>query len=208
MFTRFTYNFTKHGVYSQFRSDRLKLYRLIIYKMEKVDYDLCKDCTGKLDKTTGLPIVEDKQTKYKYPSLASDAIVLRKKNDRIDILLIKRGREPFKGKYAFPGGFVDYNEDPIEGCLRELKEETNLIGQKIELFTVRSKPDRDPRSHVVSLMYYVEVDSNSEPKAGDDAAHAQFYDLAEIVKQDKSEFSFDHYEVIQELVTSKFNTLF
>lgn len=197
---------TRNSIYCKFRFiNRLKLHRNIILKMEKIDFDLCKECTGKLDKKTQEPIIEHQANKYKYPSLASDALVLRRKGDKVDILLIKRGREPFKGKFAFPGGFVDYNEDPIHGCLRELKEETSLIGQKIELFTVKSNPDRDPRSHVVSLMYYVEVDPNAEPKAGDDAAHAQFYDLNEIAKMDKSEFSFDHYEVIQELVSRKFH---
>ncbi len=50
--------------------------------------------------------------------------------------MIKRGREPYKNCYAFPGGFVDYNEDPKESCLRELKEECNLDGKNIEFVDI------------------------------------------------------------------------
>jgi 8-oxo-dGTP diphosphatase len=66
--------------------------------------------------------------------VTTDAVVLRKhKTDKFhDVLLIKRAHEPFKDHFAFPGGFVDYNEDPLEGCLRELKEECNLDGTSIE----------------------------------------------------------------------------
>ncbi len=61
---------------------------------------------------------------YRNPSLTVDAIVTKyiKKNkeNRLSILLITRGRDPFKGHYAFPGGFVDYGEDPEDACVREL----------------------------------------------------------------------------------------
>jgi 8-oxo-dGTP diphosphatase len=61
------------------------------------------------------------------PNVATDAIVIRPKDEsHHDILLITRGRDPFKGHLAFPGGFVDYNEDPEVACIRELKEECNI----------------------------------------------------------------------------------
>ena len=63
---------------------------------------------------------------YKTPSLATDAIVTR--NSGRSILLIVRGNEPFKGKYALPGGYIDYGEDPKEACLRELMEECSIKG--------------------------------------------------------------------------------
>ena len=59
--------------------------------------------------------------------------MIKTKSDHFyDILMIKRGKDPFKNCYALPGGFVDYNEDPQESCLRELKEECNLDGRNIE----------------------------------------------------------------------------
>ena len=143
---------------------------------------------------------------YKVPSLTTDAIVLRKhKADKYhDILLVTRGHEPFKGHLAFPGGFVDYGEDPQKGCYRELEEETNLKGESIELFTVRGDPNRDPRKHVVSIFYIVNVSPDAEPKGGDDAKEAKFYNLKEIYDSYSNKLSFDHYTVIKELVETKF----
>lgn len=72
-----------------------------------------------------------------------------------DILLITRLNDPFKGLFAFPGGFVDYGEDPEVACIRELKEECNISGTSPELICVAGKPDRDPRQHIVSIVYHV-----------------------------------------------------
>ena len=150
---------------------------------------------------------DDYQKKYKIPSLTTDAIVLRKhKDDEFhDILLVTRGHEPFAGRLAFPGGFVNYGEDPKDGCIRELKEETNLDGKGIKLLTVAGNPKRDPRRHVVSIVYIVSADPDAEPKGGDDAKDAKFYDLREIIKTQKNKMSFDHYNIIEELVQKKLN---
>ncbi len=68
--------------------------------------------------------------------------------------------------------------------------------------TVKSDPKRDPRKHIVSLVYLVEVDEDAIPKGGDDAKEATFYDLREILKK-KEDLAFDHYEIIQELIQKK-----
>ena len=65
---------------------------------------------------------------YLSPSLTVDAIVLDP--SKTQILLINRKHEPFQGQWALPGGFVDYNEEPLSACLRELKEETGLVGRE------------------------------------------------------------------------------
>ena len=150
------------------------------------------------------------QPVYRNPALTTDSIVLRKhaNDDYHDILLVTRGRPPFEGKLAFPGGFVEYGEDPIKGCLRELKEETNLDGKDIELLTVRGDPKRDPRQHVVTIVYTLNVDSNAQPKGGDDAKDAKFYDLKQIIETKKDSMSFDHYSIIEELVQKKFKDLY
>jgi len=98
-------------------------------------------------------MVEEKV--YKVPNLTVDAIVTRKKNEGHEILLITRGRDPFKGCYAFPGGFVDYGEDPKNAVIRELQEECSITGVEPELITVAGAPDRDPRKHVVTIAYHV-----------------------------------------------------
>ena len=153
---------------------------------------------------------EENKDKYKSPSLAADAIVLRKhKTDEYhDILLVTRGHPPFIGKLAFPGGSINYGEDPKDGCIRELKEETDLDGNDIELLTVRGEPNRDPRRHVVTIVYIVNVDPDAKPKGGDDAKDAKFYDLKNIIENEKDNMSFDHYSIIEELVEKKFKDLY
>jgi 8-oxo-dGTP diphosphatase len=77
------------------------------------------------------------------PSVTVDAIVIRKdSNHQHEILLVERGHEPFKNHLAFPGGFVNYNEDPKDAVLRELNEETMLIGKDVRLITVHGHPKR------------------------------------------------------------------
>ena len=155
-------------------------------------------------------MADEYQKKYKIPSLTTDAIVLRQhKNDKFhDILLVTRGKEPFAGKLAFPGGFVNYGEDPKKGCMRELKEETDLDGLNIELLTVRGDPKRDPRRHVVTIVYIVNVAPDAKPKGGDDAKDAKFYDLKTIIETKKGKMSFDHYSIIEELIDKKYSDLY
>ena len=122
---------------------------------------------------------QEEQKVYKTPSVTVDSIVTKTRADGSghDILLITRGRPPFEGSYAFPGGFVDYGEDPKVACLRELQEECCVEGTQPELITVAGKPDRDPRKHVISIVYAVQIDPNATVAAGDDAATARWYDL-------------------------------
>lgn len=137
---------------------------------------------------------------YLLASLTTDAVVLRARPDGDhDILMITRGRPPFVGCMAFPGGFVDYNEDPIHGCIRELEEECGIIGTNPRLVTVRGDPQRDPRGHIVSIVYRVDVAPDAEVRAGDDAATARFYPLRDVMA-DPSRLAFDHYSILQEVV--------
>ena len=94
------------------------------------------------------------------PRVAADAIVTRpsKDSDGHEIMLITRKKATFQGCLAFPGGHIDYGEDPEVACIRELKEECNVEGQNPVLVCVRGKPDRDPRYHMISIVYLVEVD--------------------------------------------------
>eukprot|EP01019_Chilodonella_uncinata_P000230 GABU01000322.1.p3 GENE.GABU01000322.1~~GABU01000322.1.p3 ORF type:complete len:144 (+),score=25.50 GABU01000322.1:40-432(+) len=105
--------------------------------------------------------------KYLVPGLTTDAICIRNKEGKREILLVTRAGPAEKGKLALPGGFVEYNEDPQEGCLRELLEETGLIGKNPKLVNVFGDPQRDPRRHVVTIAYTVEVPEDAEPKGGE-----------------------------------------
>ena len=131
---------------------------------------------------------------FRNPSLAVDAICLRAGGK--EVLLIIRGRAPWKGKLAFPGGFVDYGEDPEIAVLRELEEETGLNGSYPILYTVKGRPERDPRKHVISIFYLVEVSENSVPEAGDDAAEAKWVTLQDLKAE---QVAGDHFDVIEQL---------
>lgn len=143
------------------------------------------------------------QAGYRTPGVAVDSIVTRQKEaGGNEILLITRGRPPFEGHYAFPGGFVDDGEDPKVACLRELQEECTVEGCEPELITVAGKPDRDPRKHVISIVYAVQVEAGASVAAGDDAATAHWYDLQTV--WDSFEFAFDHKDILREFLVKKF----
>ena len=125
------------------------------------------------------------------PALAVDAAV--KRGD--SILLIQRKYPPMQGCWGLPGGFVERDEDPLTAVLRELEEETGLIGENPELLMVMGNPKRDPRKHIVSIVYEVEV-QDGEPQAGDDAADARFWPLEEVLSG-QVELAGDHLEIIK-----------
>ena len=76
------------------------------------------------------------------------------------MLLITRKKETYHGKWAFPGGHIYYNEDPVNSCIRELEEECGIKGSKPELVAVRGKAERDPRYHMISIFYLVQIEEN------------------------------------------------
>jgi 8-oxo-dGTP diphosphatase len=108
------------------------------------------------------------------------------------VLLIRRGRPPYEGSWALPGGFVEYGETTEAACMRETREETGLQVEVEGICGVYSRPDRDPRGHTVSVVYRCRPLSG-EPVGGDDAAEARWFDPAEL----KSiSFAFDHAEIV------------
>jgi 8-oxo-dGTP diphosphatase len=123
------------------------------------------------------------------PRLAVDCVVTDAAGN---IVLIKRKHEPFKDSYALPGGFVEAGETVENACKRELKEETNLELEDMQLVGVYSAPDRDPRGHVVSVVYTAKADL-SHLRAGDDAAQA------EVVREWRDcALAFDHRQIIED----------
>jgi len=132
-------------------------------------------------------------TKYARPSLATDAIVFGYFGGRIHTLLIQRKNHPFKGRWVFPGGFVEVYEDPDEGVRRELREETGVeIGELAQL-AVFGRPDRDPRYHVISAAYIgVIAPEAAVVNADDDAANAAWHPV-----DHTPPLGFDHETVLQ-----------
>lgn len=128
--------------------------------------------------------------KYKRPAAAATVAVYAKAEN--SVLLIKRGHEPFKGKYAFPGGFLDVDkEDLYQTGVRELKEETGLdVSTKdLILVDVRSAPTRDPRGHTIDVGFMAVVDKEAPVGIEGDEAAPLWVPLDKV---DKLEFAFDH----------------
>ncbi|MBF0695690.1 MAG: NUDIX hydrolase [Flavobacterium sp.] len=120
-----------------------------------------------------------------------DILILKKSDRGLNLLLIKRKNDPYKGKWAIPGGFVDQDEDLEDAAKRELKEETNVAVADVVQLKAFGKPGRDPRHHTVSVAFYAFVDQSTEATAADDADQADWFDLNEL-----PELAFDHSEII------------
>lgn len=122
------------------------------------------------------------------PRLVVDALVPMPTG----LLLVQRGRAPYKGYWALPGGFVDDGEDPEAAVVRELKEEAGVEGKVVGLVGVYGRPDRDPRGHVVSVVYVVEH-VGGEPRPGDDAAAVRVFPLGAL-----PEMAADHARIVND----------
>ncbi len=130
--------------------------------------------------------MKDKKA-YDRPALTVDGVVALEGK----IVLIRRGNEPFKGKYALPGGFVEYGETTEHAVVREVKEETGLETKIVRLLAVRSDPLRDPRGHTVSVVYVLEK-TGGKLVGGDDAERACLFTLGAL-----PQMAFDHAAVVE-----------
>lgn len=131
--------------------------------------------------------------KYPRPALAVDCIVFGWDGTGLQVLLIRRKLPPFEGQWAFPGGFVQMDEDLEAAALRELREETGLEGIFLEQLYTFGAVDRDPRGRTVSVAYYALVHSGaySELTAATDAREARWFPENQLPP-----LAFDHPEIL------------
>jgi len=136
--------------------------------------------------------MNDKQ-QHKNPIPTVDTIIQRDSQ----ILFVKRKRDPFKEHFVFPGGFVNEGEKVEDAALREVKEETSLSVELVDILGVYSDPSRDPRGYVMSTVFIGKISDNdkNEAKAGDDAGAIQWIDLEDV---DIKIFGFDHKTIISD----------
>jgi 8-oxo-dGTP diphosphatase len=130
--------------------------------------------------------------------VAVDLVILTIQNDNLAVLVIKRGVEPYLGRWALPGGFVLSGESLEQAAQRELKEETGLTAIKvghIEQLATYGSPERDPRERVISVAYLAFIPHLPTPKAGGDAADACVLGVDRILSN-HTKLAFDHHDIL------------
>ena len=132
--------------------------------------------------------------KYPRPAVTADCIVITKEAEP-KVLLIQRGDQPFRGCWAFPGGFMNMDETTEQCAIRELEEETGLHISEVHQIGAYSKVDRDPRGRTVTVAYLAIVDEPITVNGQDDAAKAQWFSLSAL-----PELAFDHDEIVRDAV--------
>ena len=128
---------------------------------------------------------------YPHPAVATDCVVFGFDGKELHILLIERGLEPFKGMWAFPGGFMNINETAEQGAMRELCEETGLKLEYLKQFGTFTAVNRDPRERVITIAFYA-LARKSFVQGGDDAAKAQWFPI-----EDVPPLAFDHDYILR-----------
>ena len=129
--------------------------------------------------------------KYPRPAVTADCIVITKDAEP-KVLLIQRGIDPFKGCWAFPGGFLNIDEDAPDGARRELLEETGLRVNAIEQLGAFTAPDRDPRERVISIAYFT-LTRVQDVQGGDDARVARWFPISQLPP-----LAFDHQQMFEQ----------
>lgn len=134
-----------------------------------------------------------------YPpfAVAVDLVVLTVRSGTFSCLTIERGAEPFKGRPALPGGFVQIDEALRRAAARELREETGVSARRLHLeqLATYGDPDRDPRMRIISVAYLALAPDLPSPTAGTDAAAADWQPVVPLLS---SRLAFDHNRILQD----------
>ena len=132
--------------------------------------------------------------KYPRPAVTADCVVIA--NETVPrVLLVQRGIEPYKDRWAFPGGFMNMDETTEECAIRELMEETGLKVEELHQIGAYSKVDRDPRGRTITVAYLAIVDKPVAVTGQDDAAKAEWWTISDL-----PHLAFDHYDIIQDAI--------
>ena len=146
--------------------------------------------------------------------MTADCVVITREAEP-KVLLIQRGNMPFKGGWAFPGGFMNMDETTEQCAIRELEEETGLRLPKIQqigayskvlaLQATKGRADRDPRGRTVTVAYLAIVDEPIAVTGQDDAAKAEWWPLSDFLdkpsgKAERPHLAFDHYDIMQDAI--------
>ncbi len=137
--------------------------------------------------------------KYPHPAVATDCVIFALDGNQLKVLLIERGFEPYKGCWAFPGGYLEIDESAETGALRELREETGMTQASVHQFYTFSTPGRDPRERVISVAFFALV-RMQDVWGADDAALARWFNLSDLCENIACRatlpLAFDHEEML------------
>jgi 8-oxo-dGTP diphosphatase len=132
------------------------------------------------------------QYEYPHPAVTVDVVIFTIRDRQLKLLLVKRAGEPYRGKWALPGGFVHLEESLDAGASRELEEETGVSGVFLEQLYTFGKPGRDPRERVITVAYYALIPSDKlQIRAATDAEAVGWFGMDEL-----PELAFDHAEIV------------
>ncbi len=128
---------------------------------------------------------------YPHPAVTVDIVIFTIRDGQLKLLLIRRAGEPYRGKWALPGGFVEMDEDLEQAARRELEEETGVSGVYLEQLYTFGKPGRDPRERVITITYYALIPSEKiRLRAASDAEAVGWFGMDEL-----PQLAFDHDEI-------------
>jgi 8-oxo-dGTP diphosphatase len=152
-------------------------------------------------KATSAPQAETAATydasRYERPSVTVDVVILTVRSGRLEVLLVKRKHWPFEGMWAIPGGFVTPDESLEDAAKRELAEETGVHDVYLEQLYTFGDPGRDPRTRVITVVYYALMRTERlRIQAADDAADAGWYSLFDLPP-----LAFDHRKILDYTLT-------
>lgn len=136
---------------------------------------------------------------FPHFAVTADTVVFTHRGGEPMVVLVQRAKEPFQGRWALPGGFVDIDEDLETAAVRELAEETGLSVTGLCQLGAYGTPGRDPRMRVVTVVYWTEVDSLADPVGADDAHDARLWPVEKLLA-DPSFLAFDHHRILTDAV--------
>lgn len=132
------------------------------------------------------------QYKYPHPAVTTDIVIFTVRDKQLKLLLIMRKGEPYKGKWALPGGFVQLDEDLETSARRELAEETGVSGVYLEQLYTFGAVNRDPRERVITVAYYALISSDKTVlQAATDAEAVGWFSM-----DDLPSLAFDHQKIV------------